>query len=276
MPGIEQDSLLFLAMQTALMAGDAILHHYQSKNLRVGIKRDFSPVTIADCEANEIISGQLAVTGFPILSEEGTQFDYSLRKHWNIFWLIDPLDGTKEFLKRNDEFTVNIALIRDNLPALGVVYAPALDKMYYADSIHESLHVHASGIKELKTNSLDGVIDISEKLPFKSNHHTYTVVASRSHRNFETRKQIKILKREHGDVNVISSGSSLKFCLVAEGAADIYPRFGPTMEWDTAAGQAVAVFSGCSVTRHDTGQGLAYNKKNLKNPWFVVKRIQQG
>jgi 3'(2'), 5'-bisphosphate nucleotidase len=272
----EQASLLLLSIQSALLAGDAILQHYMGKNLSVGIKKDFSPITIADREAHEIISNQLAITGLPLLSEEGTHFDYNVRKEWNTYWLIDPLDGTKEFLKRNDEFTVNIALIQDNLPSLGVVYAPALDHMYYASSLIGAHYMKASRVKDLKPESIDEIINISDTLPLKVKHRDYTIVASRSHRNFETHKQIKILKKEHGKVAIISSGSSLKFCLVAEGTADIYPRFGPTMEWDTAAGQTVAVFSGCSVKRHDTGEVLTYNKENLKNPWFVVERLWAG
>lgn len=252
------------------------MQYYTGKKIKVNWKRDFTPITSADREAHEIISDQLAITGLPLLSEEGTHFDYTSRKNWNTFWLIDPLDGTKEFLKKNGEFTVNIALIEDNLPSLGVVYAPALDSMYYASSQYGSHFVKASEIKEMKPASMDAVISMSDKLPLRIKHRDYTVVASRSHRNFETRKHINILKREHGNVTIIFSGSSLKFCLVAEGAADIYPRFGPTMEWDTAAGQAVAVFSGCTVNRCDTGQVLTYNKENLKNPSFVVKRVQQG
>jgi 3'(2'), 5'-bisphosphate nucleotidase len=277
MSGHEQASLLLLSIRSAFLAGDVILHHYyKGKNISVALKRDFSPITIADREAHEIICGELAGTGFPLLSEEGTHFDYASRNKWNTFWLVDPLDGTKEFLKRNDEFTVNIALIRDNLPLLGVVYAPALDRLYYAGSLSGSYSVKASDIKELKPDSMDVIISISEKLPLKISHRNYTVVTSRSHLNLETRKQIKILQREHGDVAIISSGSSLKFCLVAEGSADIYPRFGPTMEWDTAAGQAVAVFSGCSVNRYDTGEVLTYNKEKLLNPWFIVERVKTG
>ncbi len=248
------------------------MHYYTGKKIRVNIKRDFTPITDADREAHEILAHELGVTGLPLLSEEGMHESYEIRKDWVSFWLIDPLDGTKEFLKRNDEFTVNIALIRDNLPSLGVVYAPALDRMYYASSMIGSHYMKASVIKELKPENVDDMISLSEKLPLKVKHREYTVVASRSHRNFETRKHINILKREHGNVAIVSSGSSLKFCLVAEGTADIYPRFGPTMEWDTGAGQAVAVFSGCSVNRCDTEEVLTYNKENLLNPWFIVKR----
>jgi len=272
----EQAFLLWLSIQSALMAGDAIMHYYTGKKIKFDRKRDFTPITNADREAHEILAKELAITGMPLLSEEGIHESYEIRKNWISFWLIDPLDGTKEFLKRNDEFTVNIALIQDNLPSLGVVYAPALDHMYYASSLIGSYYVKASKIKKLKTHSMDVMISNSDNLPLNIKPRDYTVVASRSHRNFETRKQINILKREHGNVAIISSGSSLKFCLVADGTADIYPRFGPTMEWDTAAGQAVAVFSGCSVNRHNTGEVLVYNKENLRNPWFIVEREQRG
>lgn len=272
----DQRSLLLLSIRSALLAGEAILNYYKQKNLSVGIKRDFSPITIADRQAHEIISGQLAVFGIPLLSEEGTHFDYTERKEWNNFWLIDPLDGTKEFLKRNGEFTVNIAYIQDNLPVLGVVYAPDLNRLYYASSDIGAYYMDVTQIKDFEPESIDKIISISDMLPVKPKHRAYTIVASRSHRNFETRKKIKILRREQGNVDIITIGSSLKFCLVAEGTADIYPRFGPTMEWDTAAGQAIAVYSGCSVKRHDTGEVLTYNKEHLKNPWFVVERVQRG
>jgi len=249
------------------------MEYYTGKKIQVKRKRDFSPITSADKEAHEIIVNELAATGLPSLSEEGIHESYEIRKEWSSFWLVDPLDGTKEFLKKNGEFTVNIALIEKNLPSLGVVYAPALNKLFFSTFSFGSYYIKASKIRELKPVNLDKIISYSEKLPLRAKNHRYTIIASRSHKSFETRKYISALKREHGEVNIISSGSSLKFCLVAEGSADIYPRFGPTMEWDTAAGQAVAVFSGCSVKRYDNGQALTYNKKKLLNPWFIVERV---
>jgi len=248
------------------------MQYYTGKKMSVKRKKDFTPITDADREAHEILANELTVTGLPLLSEEGMHESYEIRKKWGTFWLIDPLDGTKEFLKRNDEFTVNIALIEENLPSLGVVYAPALDQLFFGTSSCGSYYIKASRIRDLKSINLDEIIKMSEILPLSMKSHQYTIVASRSHRSFETRKYISILKRKHGEVTIISSGSSLKFCLVAKGTADVYPRFGPTMEWDTAAGQAVAVFSGCTVNRYDNGEVLTYNKEKLLNPWFIVER----
>jgi 3'(2'), 5'-bisphosphate nucleotidase len=267
------NSLLLLSIQSAMIAGSAIMQYYTGKKIKVKRKKDFSPITSADREAHEIIANELVETGLPLLSEEGEHEKYEERKKWGAFWLVDPLDGTKEFLKKNGEFTVNIALIEENLPSLGVVYAPALDKLFFGTSSFGSYYIRASKIRDFKPDNPDEIISMSEKLPLRMKNRRYTVIASRSHRSFETRKYISALKKEYGEVNIISSGSSLKFCLVAEGSADIYPRFGPTMEWDTAAGQAVAVFSGCSVKGYDSSLVLTYNKEKLLNPWFIVERV---
>jgi 3'(2'), 5'-bisphosphate nucleotidase len=267
------NSFLLLSIQSVMMAGNAIMKYYSGKKIKVKRKKDFSPITSADREAHEIIANELIETGLPLLSEEGAHEKYEERKKWGAFWLVDPLDGTKEFLKKNDEFTVNIALIEENLPSLGVVYAPALDKLFFGTSSIGSYYIRASKIRDFKPANPDEIISMSEKLPLRMKNRRYTVIASRSHRSFETRKYISALKKEYGEVNIISSGSSLKFCLVAEGSADIYPRFGPTMEWDTAAGQAVAVFSGCSVKGYDSSLVLTYNKEKLLNPWFIVERV---
>ena len=266
------NSLLLLSIQSSIMAGKAIMDYYTGKEIKIKRKWDLTPITSADREAHELLTKELSVTGLPLLSEEGIHENYKVRKNWDTYWLIDPLDGTKEFIKKNGEFTVNIALIEENLPSLGVVYAPALDRLFFGTFSSGSYYIKASEIRDITTISLEEVIRLAEKLPLKRKKPQYTIVSSRSHRNVETLKYISVLKRKYGKVTVVSSGSSLKFCLVAEGSADIYPRFGPTMEWDTAAGQAVAVFSGCIVKRYDTGQVLIYNKENLRNPWFVVER----
>jgi 3'(2'), 5'-bisphosphate nucleotidase len=196
-------------------AGDAIMQVYK-QDFEVEYKQDNSPLTLADKNANDIIEdglNQLSVN-FPILSEEGDDIPYEDRKHWEYFWLVDPLDGTKEFVKKNGEFTVNIALIHKDTPVLGVVYAPALDMCYWA--------------KKGKGAFKDG-----QKLPIKTVHqrNTYKIVASRSHMSDETQAFIDAIDTQK-EKELISIGSSLKICLVAEGEADIYPRLGPTMEWD--------------------------------------------
>lgn len=266
------DHLLLLAIQSSFIAGKAIMKVYGEDRLIVRLKKDFSPLTIADQAAHDVLMKLLEKTQIPVISEEGIQLDYSVRRNWEMLWLVDPLDGTKEFLKRNGEFTVNIALVKNNLPLIGVVYAPATGNLYYSVPNLGAFLLSTSVFKSDIPLDLPQLIQLSERLPFRKNKIHFTLVASRSHKNFETQKYIQKMRKEHSRVEIISKGSSLKFCLVAEGNADIYPRFGPTMEWDTAAGQAIAAQSGCSVTRYDTGDILTYNKNELRNPWFIVKR----
>jgi len=238
----------------AKQAGLAILQYYDKK-IEVSNKDDNSPLTKADMDAHHIIVGALKnlTPDIPIISEEGGVAGYDERKSWKKFWLVDPLDGTKEFIKKNDEFTVNIALIEDGIPVLGVVYIPAKDIFYIGDMNSGSFKIE---------NGKENVRIFSEK-PDLTN--PLTVVASRSHGSSDLEEKLA----EH-NVKVgkkIPAGSSLKFCLVAEGVADIYPRMGPTMEWDTAAGDAVFRYSGKDETRQSP---LKYNKKFLKNDGFII------
>jgi len=272
MTSIDINNLLLLAIRAAFIAGRSIMQVYGGDHLLIKRKKDFSPLTVADQSAHEIIMKLLEPAKIPVISEEGHQHDYIIRKNWEYFWLVDPLDGTKEFLRRNGEFTVNIGLISHSLPIIGVVNSPATGQLYWASEEHGSYLLSTSVFRDQMEPDMPQLVRLSEKLPFRRRTRQFTVVASRSHINFETYNYIKQLRKQHGEVIVFSKGSSLKICLVAEGNADIYPRFGPTMEWDTAAGQAIAVFSGCTVTRNDTGDVLAYNKKDLHNPWFIVKR----
>jgi len=189
------------------------------------------------------------------LSEEGKDIPYSSRKNWEYFWMVDQVDGTKEFIKKNGEFTVNIALIHQGVPVLGVVYAPALNQMYWA-------------------KQGEGAFKDGAKLPLKTpeQRQTYKIVASRSHMSDETKTFIDEIETNKSK-ELIAIGSSLKICLVAEGEADIYPRLGPTMEWDTAAAHAVVLEAGVNIFVHQqvkTAKELAYNKENLLNPFFVV------
>lgn len=253
-------------------AGEEIMDVYQSSNLRVELKSDQSPLTEADKRAHKAILESLSQTNIPFLSEEGVQMTYAERKKWKRFWLIDPLDGTKEFIKRNGEFTVNIALIEDGVPILGVVYVPEKNTLYFGSSEIGSYKLIIEQ-KEPLHGDIQDWINKACKLEQKKADCLYTVVASRSHLSPETEQFIDEKKKLHGEVKIISAGSSLKLCLVAEGIADVYPRLAPTMEWDTAAGHAIAKFSGCQVYDFDTKQELHYNKEDLHNPWFVVERV---
>jgi len=207
-----------------------------------------------------------------VLSEEGKHLDYEVRKGWDTLWIVDPLDGTKEFIKRNGEFTVNIALVYEGIPVLGVIYLPVKQELYFAE---ESLGAYKlSGITALDDSaSLDKLIASSVRLPGKdSRKDHFVIVASRSHLTPETETYINEMKRKHADVELISSGSSIKICLVAEGKADVYPRFAPTMEWDTAAGHAIARAAGMEVYQAGEEWPLQYNKEDLLNPWFIVEK----
>ena len=260
-----------LAIKAALQAGNEILKVYNSDDFEIKIKSDDSPLTRADQKAHEIIVEILINTNIPILSEEGTNIPYEERSVWDYYWLVDPLDGTKEVIKRNGEFTVNIALIHNQVPVAGVIYVPVTRDLYF--STEKSEAYKAINIKsESDFTDIDSLIKMSFKLPFLAETDVFTVVGSRSHMNTETEEFIANLKSKYGEVEFISKGSSLKICMVAEGIANIYPRFAPTMEWDTAAGHAIALGAGCEVTQADEKTALIYNKEDLLNPWFIVKR----
>jgi 3'(2'), 5'-bisphosphate nucleotidase len=258
--------LLEGAVNAAVKAGVEILQIY-NRDFEVTYKADESPLSEADTASNTIICNLLRdLNNLPILSEENKEIAYSDRKNWNSFWLVDPLDGTKEFIKKNGEFTVNIALIENGIPVLGVVYAPVLNTLYYGFSGRGSFK--CENIKE--DMPFESIVTSSKKLPIQKTDSVYKVVASRSHKNEETIAFVDNLKSKYASIEEVSIGSSLKLCLVAEGNADIYPRLGPTMEWDTAAAHAVVKHAGKSVKIHNEDKELCYNKPNLLNPWFVV------
>ena len=246
--------LLNIAINAAVEGGHEIMKVYND-DFEVYIKEDDSPLTIADQNANKVIVDQLDKTGIPVLSEEGKAIPYSERKNWDKLWIVDPLDGTKEFIKRNGEFTVNIALIENGSPVMGVIYVPVKKTLYYASE--------AGAYKKSK--------DIIEKLPIDKKKEKYVAVGSRSHMSDETKAFFNQLKDTHGEIDVVSMGSSLKICLVAEGIADVYPRFAPTMEWDTAAGQAIAKYAGKSLIDYNTKKEMLYNRDELRNNWFIVQ-----
>ena len=246
-------------IELARQAGDTIMQVYQ-KDFAVEFKADESPLTEADKSAHVIIEQGLIEldqkngTKIPLLSEEGKNISYDERKNWEYFWLVDPVDGTKEFVKKNGEFTVNIALIHKDTPVLGVVYAPALDVMYWA-------------------KDGEGAFKDGQKLPLKTadQRETFKVVASRSHMSDETKDFVDAIETDK-EKELVSIGSSLKICLVAEGEADIYPRLGPTMEWDTGAAHAVVSGAGMQLQKFANNKYSkhSYNKENLLNEWFIV------
>lgn len=245
----------------AKKAGDEIMVIY-AQDFSVELKGDNSPLTMADQKSNAIIINALKALhpDIPIISEETKVMAYEERKNWNEYWLVDPLDGTKEFIKKNGEFTVNIALMSNGEPVLGVVYAPAKNLMWYGMKGEGSFIVNEDGSKR-RLNKGANWRDLQK----------VNVVGSRSHMSEETMQFVEGLKKEGKEVDFVSSGSSLKFCLVAEGKADVYPRFAPTMEWDTAAGHAVVAIAGGKVLNWETKQPLQYNKENLLNPFFIVE-----
>ncbi len=277
MDTIQYDKLILTTILAAKRAGLAILDVYDS-DFAVEQKEDKSPLTLADKKSNEIIENVLEQTvtvnnsTVPILSEEGKEISYEDRKNWEYFWLVDPLDGTKEFVKRNGEFTVNIALIHKQKPVLGIIYIPVKDVFYFAAKDFGTYKLENS---EILTDdlSIKQLMDKSQKLPLDNDSKTsITVIGSRSHTSEEFSEFVERLNEKYENVEFISSGSSLKLCLVAEGKADFYPRFGPTMEWDTAAGQAIVEQAEGTVIDTQTNEPLSYNKSNLLNPFFIVSR----
>jgi len=258
-----------LAVQAAVKAGKAILEVYESDDFGVESKSDNSPLTLADKKAHEIIVEALKDTEFPIMSGEGREIPYMNRSWWSSFWLVDLLDGTKEFIRRNGEFTVNIALVVDGKATFGVVYAPVLNTLYVG---LQGRGAYMCKNEKNFSQHFDYLIQFADSLPAaKADEKLFRVVASRSHYNQETQDYVNAIDTGGKEVSLVNSGSSLKLCMVAAGDAEIYPRLGPTMEWDTAAAHAVVKASGKNVYRVDTGEELEYNKENLLNPFFVVK-----
>lgn len=260
---------LKIAVEAAVEGGAAIMTVYAQDDLGVEFKDDQSPLTLADKKCNAIINSYLEKTEFPIISEENKLLSYEERKGWDTCWIVDPLDGTKEFVKRNGEFTVNIALVQKGKPLLGVIYVPDTKELYVADVMKSIVSKFELDDHQVHVEDLDFKRNKIE--PNKAIIASVNVVGSRSHMNEATSEFVNSLSDSYEEVNIVSKGSSLKFCLVAEGKADVYPRFAPTMEWDTAAGQAICEAAGLEVISKETDEPLLYNKENLLNPWFIVK-----
>ena len=263
---MNREDWLIQIINAALKAGNEILEVYNS-DFSVETKNDKSPLTEADKRAHIAIVEALRSTNMPILSEEGEMPPFEKRSKWKQFWMVDPLDGTKEFVKRNGEFTVNIALIEDGKATMGVIYVPVTKDLYFSDKLAYKI----KGFTD-PTVSINNLLGKAEQLPLPQTRSNHVVVASRSHLNKETENFIEAQKMIHKEIDILSKGSSLKLCMIAEGTADAYPRFAPTMEWDTAAGQAIIIASGAKVTDWKSKETMLYNKENLLNNWFVVSR----
>jgi len=257
--------ILKVSIKAALKAGEKILEIYHSDQYEAILKKDGLPLTKADKASHSTIVKELSKWSIPILSEEGAEIDYSTRKRWSKFWLIDPLDGTKEFIKKNGEFTVNIALIENKIPVLGVVYTPVTKELYFSEKDLGSFKIES--ITKFDELSLKRGINLSKSNSPKD----YTIVVSRSHLNKDTTDFITEKKQKFKEIILKQFGSSLKICKVAENKAHCYPRLGPTMEWDTAAAHAVVKYSGKSLVKFNSKDELTYNKESLLNPFFVAE-----
>lgn len=271
-------SLVEVAIKAAFAGGKAIMEVYAGP-FEVELKTDRSPVTLADRQAHTAIERALASTGLPVLSEEGAHLPFQQRQSWEHYWLVDPLDGTKEFVKRNGEFAVNIALMqRDELPGgvlgnatpiAGVIHGPVHDVLYFAWKGGGTHRQHAAATRAA-VPAYERVA-MSTRLPVAEPRAAFTILASRSHRSPETEAFIQRKREENGNVEFAFLGSALKFGLMAEGAADVYPRYAPTMEWDTAAGQIICSEAGKQLIDVTTDAPMRYNKNELVNNWFIVQ-----
>lgn len=259
---------LQLAIRAALLAGDEIMKIYET-DFTVDFKTDHSPLTEADRRAHDIISHHLAANGIPVLSEEGKHLPYHQRQKWETLWVVDPVDGTKEFVRRNGEFTVNIALVKSQKPVLGVIWCPVARQLYFGDSQKGEAWRCQFDTHLANEITPDILNSRAERLPLPQNRSNVIVAASRSHLSHDTQLFINKIKQEN-EVELLSRGSSLKMCMIAEGSADVYPRMAPTSEWDTAAGQAIIEAAGGQVLDYATNTPLQYNKPDLLNPWFIA------
>ncbi len=270
----QRDYLLPKAFNAALRAGAAILDIYGNGNdYNVDLKSDMTPITEADRRAHEVIKSYLGHTHIPLLSEEGREMLYNERSGWDLFWMVDPLDGTKEFLKGNGEFTVNIALMVDNRPAIGVVYVPYIKRMYFCDNQSGSF------LREGVAADADAEYGMADIMPgairlgggCRQLGRPLRIAVSRSHNTPETAAIVASLCEKHPGAEVVEQGSSYKFCMLADGQVDYYARLTNTYEWDTAAGELILEGAGGRTATMDGGARLEYNKESLLNPHFFCR-----
>lgn len=258
---------LELALLAAVTAGHSVMKIYNSGDFDIRIKSDQSPITTADKHANQTIHDVLFKTGLPVLSEEDCDIQYALRSKWKSFWMVDPLDGTKEFINRSGDFTINIALIHNQQPIMGVIYVPVSGELYFANRGEGAFKtiIHPEAVH----TSFSEIVQSASPIKVRKPAGKLTIVASKSHGSEETNYFVrKHYANELGEY--ISRGSSLKLCLIAEGKAEIYPRFAGTMEWDIAAGHAILNEAGGAIVLTDGFSPIAYNKKDLLNPYFIA------
>ena len=265
-----RDRLLPECFNAAVKAGAAIMKIYKNQDdYDISLKSDKTPITVADRVAHNTIKEHLGPTRIPVLSEEGREMLYDERRNWELFLLVDPLDGTLEFIKGNNEFTVNIALMADNECVASALYVPYHCKMYIAAKGIGAYLIRDIVPQENPQYSRDAIEKVMERLPLESSQHEgFRVAVSRSHQTPETHQRIDQMRQEHPDLEVIEQGSSYKFCLLAEGTVDYYVRTTHTYEWDTAAGELILSEAGGRTRSYPEGEQLKYNKEDLKNPWF--------
>lgn len=271
-----REYLLPRAFNAAVRAGAEIMRVYAERDsYDIELKNDNTPLTIADRLAHNKIKEVLGQTRIPILSEEGREMLYDERKNWELFWLVDPLDGTIEFIKGNNEFTVNIALMSNNECIGAVIYVPYLQKMYVAEQGAGAVLLTNIAPSEVANYTVDDILSEATPLPLApASHERFRVALSRSHQTPETAEYVEQMREQHPDIEVIEQGSSYKFCLMAEGNIDYYPRTTETYEWDTAAAELILVESGGIVRSLPDHRPLRYNKSDLHNPWFECHRFK--
>ena len=267
--------LLAEQLNAAVRAGAEIMKIYTSSDdYDITLKSDHTPITIADRLAHDSIKRSLGATRIPILSEEGRSMLYEERCNWELFWLVDPLDGTVEFIKGNNEFTVNIALMENNICISAIVYVPYHRKMYIAERGRGAWVMSDVAPNAEASYTYTEIYDNCTTLPLaESAHDTFRVAVSRSHQTPETHQHIETLRADHPAIEIIEQGSSYKFCLLAEGTVDYYVRTTTTSEWDTAAGELILTEAGGTTLDYTTGAPLTYNKEVLDNPWFIARRV---
>ena len=267
-----REYLLPQCFNAAVKAGAAIMKIYKNDDYHIDLKSDHTPITIADRMAHNTIKECLGPTRIPVLSEEGREMLYDERRNWDMFLLVDPLDGTKEFIKGNNEFTVNIALMMNNECIASALYVPYHRKMYVAAKGMGAYLINNVEPSESSSLSQDQIETQMKRLPLASaSHDEFRVAVSRSHQTPETHDRMDQIRQQHPDLKLIEQGSSYKFCLLAEGTIDYYVRTTNTYEWDTAAGELILAEAGGSTISYPEGRPLCYNKEDLKNPWFEAR-----